>query len=591
MPASRFVRLAAGLACCLLALALGACSDDDSAGPGDGDLESADGASDGDGPWADGDQPGDGDALADGDGPLTEPAWLNEPSGRWTDAPFCAGTTLLLEERFEDGEIAADPAWTVDPRVEGNPSGAQDGVAPVAVVEEDGQQGRCLSGDPGDTGSTKPAPRLYLPLPVDSDSRAFHLLTRLPDGQGQNLLWLNDDDDPTGAWIPEIRIFHDGAAEGVEGQRIRIVDQAGQIYGERAGLDAGWHRIELYRFGSDLDGWRLDVDRATIAAFDHAIDSRRPLNYLFVGAAGRLDDVLIGGCQPPDEGRACSGSSDCRHDEICGRDGLCNAPRAIACLSQLQCTDGSECIAEKDGDQLLGEGVCSSRCDSHGDCRPTELCFPLAMTEGVCYRICEPDGGCPEGQTCRDAFGIEACLPDDCKQGASWTPHDSGLFVCECGGTNVLNPYNGRCEDLGSCEASADCADGNVCGGGLCHRDRDVACEYDGECASGMGCSGFELDGALAAQGFCAAPCLNDDDCLAYERCGDVARLGKLCLSACAAPADCEVGFGCVGAEAGVCLPSKCQDNGEWSRNDETGAIGCRCTGGTTPDPFSGRCL
>ncbi len=557
----------------------------------------------------------DGDLDADdaSDRERPEAAWLkweDDTYDQWTVRPFCQGGFIAFEETFEEEDFSAYEEWKLDYKVEGNPSGDTSGAAVPVIVSEEGRENHYLSGDSEDTQSGLPAARIYTSIPEDLRlmQLSYHFLTRLPGASGDNYLWLygqsvpSDTPDPTGNWTPEIRLYHHAALPtGDEGspQRIEALEQSGMQHRKRDGLDNGWHRVELYQSG---ESWRLDVDRVTLCEqdqclFSDRIDSDHPLNYLFLGLAGHLDDIRIGKlCPMPDVGLACEDMYDCKVGEVCGRDNVCHETRAISCRADRQCEDPTKCIGEKSGGDLLGDGVCTLVCEKSADCLAGEVCMPTSATEGQCHALCNEEEGCPEGQICREILGVKGCVPEDCKTNGSWQVEPNGLLSCQCDDGFALNPYSNRCEDLGSCQTHSDCASNQSCGEGICYVNRDIACQTDDSCAEGLSCQGFILDDELASIGQCTAACAVDEECQPYERCLPVLvtpqQAAWSCLGRCDTDDDCDSSMSCVELESGnVCMTNTCQSNGEWSWSEGEQAISCTCTGEATADPFSGRCM
>ena len=170
----------------------------------------------------------------------------------------------------------------------------------------------------------------------------------------------------------------------------------------------------------------------------------------------------------------------------------------MTCRSNLQCEDESECLGEKDGNDLLGDGVCSSDCSASADCRPSELCVPNRPDGGICRALCRHDEGCPDGQSCREILGVTACVPDACKTNGHWEELPNGLWDCACDDGYAHDPFTNRCEQLGACSEPGDCMAEQACGGGICHRNRQLSCGRDETCPPDVSCYGIELDGEMA---------------------------------------------------------------------------------------------
>ncbi len=240
-----------------------------------------------------------------------------------------------------------------------------------------------------------------------------------------------------------------------------------------------------------------------------------------------------------------TGSYYCSHDQDCIPG---NEPDN--CTLDQDCAYGDVCHEE------LNLIQCHPTCRSDGECQQwggltfscaaDERCRVLGGCEGDdCLVSCQSDNQCPLGEPCHVSFLGGVCWPACIMDSDCIAPQDlDGDGVDESYFCNAL----GRCRphpDLDCptsnecCETTADCSQGNVChpdvaGGlgecgsactdtdscegrygpgrlcnaqGVCIESQSI-CHQDDECSSTQVCHGDEEE-----NGFCAAPCQNDDYC------------------------------------------------------------------------------
>ena len=244
-----------------------------------------------------------------------------------------------------------------------------------------------------------------------------------------------------------------------------------------------------------------------------------------------------------------SGAATCAAGEACGLqvwgDGVCMADPGTGrtgdpCFSELDCAVNYYC------DQATGcQRICSVSRDV--GCADTETCESAGAGYGdwgVCVFLSPNPAGSADGGVCRVA--------NDCISGYCETMGLDGVGVCatlgcernrDCAPPTTVcasPPTGGIPECLVACSTGRDCADGLICGNGVCFPP--YGCQADADCGG---------NGAICGNdGLCrSADCLADVDCGPGRICS-----GGLCLddpSACAADTDCPLGDRCVG---GACV-------------------------------------
>lgn len=212
------------------------------------------------------------------------------------------------------------------------------------------------------------------------------------------------------------------------------------------------------------------------------------------------------------------------------------APLGAACRVDAQCAGGLACAC---GDGAgcppgLADGWCSAECGGGTPCPPGGVCADLgdgsAPWQGArCLAACASAGDCRPGWTCRsvrsDGGWATACLPAGviADVGESCAAADGSLDASACvGGVCAAAGARGLCaaDCAGGCPPYAACATfagdlGALCVARCgpdrpCDADPWLACEAPG----GAGPSGFTVDEAPAAGGYCAPrPCAEPGDC------------------------------------------------------------------------------
>ena len=123
-----------------------------------------------------------------------------------------------------------------------------------------------------------------------------------------------------------------------------------------------------------------------------------------------------------------------------------------------------------------------------------------------------------------------------------------------------------------SCSTDENCAEGQVCEGGLCvagcsdaspcpsgERCQDARCVPDlpGFCRSDADCGEREICRALQCVPAPPPPCAQDQDCGA----GQICEAGQCGPAQCSVPADCGIGARCVGGRCEPLVPDCTQDS------------------------------
>jgi len=583
----------------LLSVFAAACSSDDSAGSGDGDADSEGAEGQGDDDSENGNEDGDADYDTFERPDSEQFVWEDDTYDQWKPVPFCFKGTVHFTEDFEAEALAS--IWNIDEKVPEMENGTALDTQPMVLVTEDGN--RFLSGRQQDMKNSLPVSRLWMEIPKFEEEtkiiNSYHIRFRMPDGTGENLLWFHDDGDPTGTWQPEMKVMQNAevpewlaeSEEPVSAQVISIINYSNAVWGYLDSLDSGWHRVEFYDKAGG--GWRVDIDRVTVAEFEYDFSAEHPLNTLFIGRHGNVDDLIMGECPIPETGIACEKVADCPLGMICGRDGVCYYARGVTCKSGYQCGDESECVGISYGGDILGDGTCTIHCTKHADCRPYEVCLPYSETDGFCRSLCEGEGSyCPDGQYCEVIGGVKGCLPETCRDNAEWIKQDNGLIECLCRSGYTEDPFTGECNAEKKCGSQYDCKGDERCLEEQCYRIRDISC-YEGSdnCPYGTSCYGVLVNGEIAGTGQCSVGCYYNEDCLPYELCMWLEVDQPHCVGACDGPADCSDNLQCLTTPAGgACMPEYCRENGSWVWNDTTQSINCECIEGYYEDTVSGSC-
>lgn len=285
-------------------------------------------------------------------------------------------------------------------------------------------------------------------------------------------------------------------------------------------------------------------------------------------------DLPVGAiCDPCARDSECGGAAD-HCVQLPGEpSGTC----ATACVDDLQCGDGFECLEVAEGDRQCvpaslmcvdrcagvscGDGevcdnvtgacvaklaLCDVGCSDSARCGNEEdKCVTLASTgESMCSRACDLDGerACPDGYTCAELEDTSTgCLPNSL----------TCVERCEgvaCGANMACDPWTGQCAAVL----------------GLC----DTGCLRDGLCG-GVDDICIAPDNA-GAESFCATACETSFDCpldyfcaaLEERELGVCVPLTLTCITDrcdgvdCGPDANCDVRTGaCVTRELGLCDP------------------------------------
>lgn len=226
------------------------------------------------------------------------------------------------------------------------------------------------------------------------------------------------------------------------------------------------------------------------------------------------------GCGPGFEadGAGCADIDECARDlDDCPDAATCtNAMGTFSCAcpdgnppTEGMCPDGAidECALELDDcdpnaactDTVDGfDCTCGAGYEGDGtECSRTAACEFIVCDEddevcldGDCVAACSEDGDCPSGDECRAG----ACQPIDCDE------QDCGA-VGECPdepcATNEVC-VDGQCMLASTaCESTLDCAEGEVCEGGLCTADGDATLSAGSEGGCCATTSSNDVDAAL----------------------------------------------------------------------------------------------
>lgn len=155
---------------------------------------------------------------------------------------------------------------------------------------------------------------------------------------------------------------------------------------------------------------------------------------VLLGTGGCDEDLRLFDAGP-DDGRAADARGEGRARDLSASDRAGSRPDGpfnlgSACASDLQCSAGLACFAEKPN------GLCTRTCTDHATCGGT----PFGCHQGRCRRLCDPRllaNPCRSDQVCR-LDGLRAFCVADCRAAGCGT----GLY-CDQGTGLCLDPKGG----------------------------------------------------------------------------------------------------------------------------------------------------
>ena len=191
--------------------------------------------------------------------------------------------------------------------------------------------------------------------------------------------------------------------------------------------------------------------------------------------------------------------------------GLAHATHAVACSSDLECSDGNAC----NGEEVCSQGVCQPgiaiNCDDANVCTD-DTCDPGT---GICTNVPVVGRSCGDGNACN---GNEACNQAGvCQAGIAISCDDANICT-----DDACDPGTGACSNVPAA-AGRSCSDGNACNGseacdgaGVCQPGIAISCDdanicTDDVCDPGTGvCTNFPAAGRSCSDG---NVCNGDEAC------------------------------------------------------------------------------
>ena len=250
---------------------------------------------------------------------------------------------------------------------------------------------------------------------------------------------------------------------------------------------------------------------------------------------------------PPFSGSVCSSRCDSR-GECCGG----------RCCTQCQRCVGGECV-----ERCPGQFCCSGLCASKPCCGPNTFEIPCGPCEecldGSCASQCSGDQVCCKGQ-CKDSCcesredcgPCQNCVDGNCLNYCLNNQKCCGKKCCtacqKCVGGECIEKCPGQFCCEGICSDEPCCEEGQYC----------APCEscIDGQCTPSCG------EGNTCCGGQCAQSCCGDSSDCECGSCLDGICIGSCPSSSssssgeCSTTADCEP---CENCRSGSCVPCECE--------------------------------
>ncbi|MBI5487551.1 MAG: DUF4215 domain-containing protein [Deltaproteobacteria bacterium] len=287
------------------------------------------------------------------------------------------------------------------------------------------------------------------------------------------------------------------------------------------------------------------------------------------------------GCEP-DCLFTCELSAECQDPEICNGSEVCDTHD---CVPGTPAIDGIPCGAEQvciggvcgggacgdgipqlargeecdDGNDLDGDGCdgdCTWSCGIDTDCDDLFLCDGVETCDTTGH-VCEPGAPAADGTPCLDVAGADGlcraglCAGPDCGNAAT----DAGE---QCDDGNLVPADGCEADCTWSCEADPDCADTRVCNGAETCTLPAHTCAAGTAPSPGTSCDRDANPDTrdVCIAGLCSASVCGDRfaDAVLGESCDDgnfipADGCENDCTWSCEAPADCDDGDACNGAE------------------------------------------